>query len=306
LQINTMSEPAPSADEPAPPTETTPLSVTGGDTPKDEPLQDAAAGDAPAQTATNKTAQGVKEAASKAYAGAAVGAKVTADFTKKYATKVGDFVMDGPISFSVFAFAGGCAVMGAAIRDMVEEVIFTDPFQTLGSVFNLIFGIVIVLLESSVVVKKTPWRKTLFTQAAILKTMFGRGFFYLYLGLNLCATNMSVFSFWIGFYVLILGLIAIGVGWWTQRSLTRLRDALQDEELVVNSFHDMDKNNSGTLDIEEFAELCSNLGVPMNKVQLMAVFDVIDTSNSGVKKNTISLEEFQKWWSEWDDLAEVI
>eukprot|EP00567_Pseudictyota_dubia_P016167 CAMPEP_0197438244 /NCGR_PEP_ID=MMETSP1175-20131217/5291_1 /TAXON_ID=1003142 /ORGANISM="Triceratium dubium, Strain CCMP147" /LENGTH=330 /DNA_ID=CAMNT_0042967931 /DNA_START=30 /DNA_END=1022 /DNA_ORIENTATION=- len=311
----TASEPSPPADEPTPPTETTALAVTEGG-PVDDNTQLVAAGDAGAGGAATwqtKTAEGAKVAAAKthdvavkAYAGAAVGAAVAADFTKKHATEFGTFVMDGPIGFRVLAFVGGCLVIGASIRDMVEEIIFTDPFQTFVACFNVFFGTIMILLESTAVFKKTPWRKTIYTQAAILKTTFGRGFFYLYLGLSICAQNFSVFSFWIGVYVIALGGIAVGVGWWTQRSLTKLREALNSEELVEKTFSECDLNDSGELDLDEFKAMCKTLGVPMNKVQLMAVFDVIDTSDIGKRKNRITLEEFKKWWSEWDDLAEVL
>lgn len=247
-----------------------------------------------------------KDAAVIAYGGAKVGAVATAEFTSKQVANVKEFVMDGPVPFRVLAFGGGCATIGAAVRDMVDEVIFIDVFQTLASMFNIYFGIIIVLLESSALFKKTPWRRDLYVRAAFLKTTFGRGFFYVFVGLNMSAQHFSTFSWGVGLYVLFLGIVAILVGWLTQRRLTKLRDALQDEDMVANEFASADKNNNGSLDMEEFAELCQNIGVPMSKVQLMAVFDVIDTSDVGVRKNTITQEEFTKWWSEWDDLTEVI
>eukprot|EP00586_Coscinodiscus_wailesii_P018724 CAMPEP_0172505642 /NCGR_PEP_ID=MMETSP1066-20121228/187982_1 /TAXON_ID=671091 /ORGANISM="Coscinodiscus wailesii, Strain CCMP2513" /LENGTH=321 /DNA_ID=CAMNT_0013282335 /DNA_START=57 /DNA_END=1022 /DNA_ORIENTATION=+ len=247
----------------------------------------------------------VKDGAKKAAEVTLQGAKVTADFTKMQVANAKEFIMDGPVSYRILAFAGGIATVMASIRTMVEEVFFVSPFQSIASAFNIYFGFLVILLESRAVFKRTPWRAEMYDKAAILRTTFGRGVFYFYIGINMASQNFSRFAYFVGIYDVFLGTVAIIIGYWTQRKLTDLRNALKDENMVVEMFKAVDKNANGVLDQEEFAVLCERLGVPMKKVELLAVFDLIDTSNAG-QKSTITLEEFQHWWSEWDELAEVM
>jgi hypothetical protein len=64
-----------------------------------------------------------------------------------------------------------------------------------------------------------------------------------------------------------------------------------DEELV-EAFNVFDADRSGSIDINELANVSSQLGKRLNSKQLKAAMTEIDTDQSG----EVDLEEFRTWW----------
>mmetsp|Transcript_10409 Transcript_10409/g.15122 ORF Transcript_10409/g.15122 Transcript_10409/m.15122 type:complete len:309 (+) Transcript_10409:19-945(+) len=249
---------------------------------------DSVAFKAGATAAAAKTAQYSKVAAAKSIEYSKKGAVMA---TAKAAVMT-NFIMDGPIGFRVLAFTGGLCVVGMSIATMVEDNIIFHPWKAIASFFNVMFGFIIMIIESTALFKRTPWRKDIYEAAPFLRTTFGRGMSYLFIGINMTAQDFGIFAFFTGVYMVAVGVILSLVGYFTQKKLSNLHHHLNNEEEVMVMFDLMDADGDGTLDQEEFAELCKHLGVPLRKTELLAVFDVIDTSDVGQRKNTITKEEF--------------
>lgn len=65
----------------------------------------------------------------------------------------------------------------------------------------------------------------------------------------------------------------------------------QIEELrEMFDFYDRDSN--GTIDLEEFGQLCEALGEGFGADEMLVGFDAIDTNQNGV----IEFSEFIEWW----------
>mmetsp|Transcript_14634 Transcript_14634/g.19470 ORF Transcript_14634/g.19470 Transcript_14634/m.19470 type:complete len:359 (+) Transcript_14634:35-1111(+) len=222
------------------------------------------------------------------------------------AKEMSEFVMDGPIGFRLLAFIGGCGVFWFSVVSMVNMYYNINIWRMIASMYNIFLGFSMLLMESTAVCKRTPWRNEIYTRATFLRTTFGRGMSYLFIGINMTAQDFGIFAFFTGVYMVAVGVILSLVGYFTQKKLSNLHHHLNNEEEVMVMFDLMDADGDGTLDQEEFAELCKHLGVPLRKTELLAVFDVIDTSDVGQRKNTITKEEFLHWWSEWDELADVV
>ena len=57
-------------------------------------------------------------------------------------------------------------------------------------------------------------------------------------------------------------------------------------------FKKYDADSSGAIDKSELANLCKDLGVPLDDAQLDAAIEDLDVNKDGV----IDLNEFSKWW----------
>jgi Ca2+-binding EF-hand superfamily protein len=62
---------------------------------------------------------------------------------------------------------------------------------------------------------------------------------------------------------------------------------------VRGKFSQHDRNGDGSLDSEEFAALCAELGSPLTPAEVEAALLMLDTDRSGA----VSIEEFLRWWS---------
>jgi hypothetical protein len=60
-------------------------------------------------------------------------------------------------------------------------------------------------------------------------------------------------------------------------------------EDIERAFRDMDRDNSGTVDKDEFKQAMKNLGIPMGQSEVEAVFDFYDDDHNG----TLDINEFQ-------------
>jgi len=222
------------------------------------------------------------------------------------AKEMSEFVMDGPIGFRLLAFIGGCGVFWFSVVSMVNMYYNINIWRMIASMYNIFLGFSMLLMESTAVCKRTPWRNEIYTRATFLRTTFGRGFAYVFVGINMSAQHFDWPCFYTGIYVCGVGGLYMMTGIYTQAKVTLLRKHLKDEDTVMEKFDEHDADGSGTLEPAEFADLCESLGVPMKKIELLAVFDIIDTSDQNQRKNTITKEEFLHWWSEWDELADVV
>lgn len=80
------------------------------------------------------------------------------------------------------------------------------------------------------------------------------------------------------------------LGLMRQRLITKA-NSQQEEYKLRDMFRNFDKDNSGSLSINELAGLLSELGVVVTDNELVAMMKVIDTTKNGV----IEFDEFQNF-----------
>lgn len=67
--------------------------------------------------------------------------------------------------------------------------------------------------------------------------------------------------------------------------------ATSDQERFDALFNGLDQDQTGSIDPNEFARLCGELGMAMSPVQIQHVFNELDTSGDG----ELSREEIMTW-----------
>lgn len=70
---------------------------------------------------------------------------------------------------------------------------------------------------------------------------------------------------------------------------------MSDSEIPVSvqqAFDEVDGDNNGRIELDEFSELLDALSADMTPPDVEVAFDIIDVNNSG----SISLAEFYRWW----------
>lgn len=80
--------------------------------------------------------------------------------------------------------------------------------------------------------------------------------------------------------------------WWLRRISVQPGNTKQQEVLARNTFNTFDKDNSGSINIEEFNNLVNSLGVTFTEQELIDSIKELDQDGSGY----IELNEFISWW----------
>jgi Ca2+-binding EF-hand superfamily protein len=73
--------------------------------------------------------------------------------------------------------------------------------------------------------------------------------------------------------------------------MRRYGQDLTHVERYQKLFQEYDKDESGTIDMDEFALLCGDLGLPMSPTQLEQVMAALDTTKDG----KLSIDELKAW-----------
>ncbi|GLD92830.1 hypothetical protein PINS_up001409, partial [Pythium insidiosum] len=76
-----------------------------------------------------------------------------------------------------------------------------------------------------------------------------------------------------------------------QELRARYKNAASDDERFDLFFRDIDKDATGSIDRDEFARLCGELGMAMSPKEIARVFDELDTTGDG----ELSRDEIVAW-----------
>ena len=136
------------------------------------------------------------------------------------------------------------------------------------------------------------FRKMVNDNAKFLTFTWGRGIFYFFAG-SLMFSQMNLIDMLIGGWMCFTGFTSIVVGQATANKLVELRKTLGSESVVKAKFNKMDTDKSGNLDAAELAELCKELGSPLDHNELVAALGCMDTDGNG----KIDYDEFYAWWA---------
>eukprot|EP00457_Paulinella_chromatophora_P010587 gb/GEZN01010695.1/.p1 GENE.gb/GEZN01010695.1/~~gb/GEZN01010695.1/.p1 ORF type:complete len:269 (-),score=32.93 gb/GEZN01010695.1/:390-1196(-) len=133
-----------------------------------------------------------------------------------------------------------------------------------------------------------------------MRRTWGRGIFYFYLGCMevFLSPLLQPLALYAGITMATVGIICFFAGYFANRRLVwawaemhSTHCGRSDSEMrLVFDRHDLNKNH--TLEASELASVAAELGSPLSKMQLTALFFILDKDNSG----GLSFDEFKAWW----------
>ena len=200
------------------------------------------------------------------------------------------------MTFRVMSLLGGLAMVLQSFLSFFTKILTLSPLRALISVYCFVFGLITIVLESSVYDSKylKGVRDMVNVNCKILTYTWGRGLLYMFEG----SIMFSMYTFGdmlVGGFMFFVGFTSVTVGMHTARKLTELKRSLGSSEVVKSKFDEMDKDNSGTLDSKELAVLCKELGSELDHNELVAALSTMDKDGDG----KITYEEFYGWWTGW-------
>jgi Ca2+-binding EF-hand superfamily protein len=102
-------------------------------------------------------------------------------------------------------------------------------------------------------------------------------------------------SFVIGGFVMLVGVVYIIVGHQTASKLTKLRNSLA-EQTLRSKFEESDKEGDGKLSAEDFQRLTESLGMNLSRREREVAFLCMDREDKGA----ITFTDFTTWWKDWE------
>eukprot|EP00468_Gymnochlora_sp_CCMP2014_P002266 CAMPEP_0167743316 /NCGR_PEP_ID=MMETSP0110_2-20121227/1947_1 /TAXON_ID=629695 /ORGANISM="Gymnochlora sp., Strain CCMP2014" /LENGTH=190 /DNA_ID=CAMNT_0007627671 /DNA_START=21 /DNA_END=593 /DNA_ORIENTATION=+ len=154
-------------------------------------------------------------------------ANKTMESFKEQGSKVAEMITKGPLSLKVMCLFGGILTVLSGFFGMMNLL---SPFDILVSMYNFLFGLVMVFLE---VHDKVPLlgflHKRIEHWMRILTTLTGRSLFYFYVG-SLYLSKWTFFGIFFGIYLCACGLFSLIVGKAAAQKLEAAQFELGDME----------------------------------------------------------------------------
>jgi len=193
-----------------------------------------------------------------------------------------DALKNGTWSIGRLAFFGGCYGTVAGVLDLLPPAsifkVFT-PLAGINMVFILLFGIVIMTVESSGDTISANLKRTIFHYCKALETIWGRGFFYCYVGATcILAPGHNLF----GYYMLCVGLVMLVIYRMTSQHLTQIGNLFKDGAAIDAYFEKHGGIDQSLNRAEVVLLLKEELQVDMGHAELEMLMDRLDPSHDGV------------------------
>ena len=212
------------------------------------------------------------------------GARASASKLKAYLTK-------GPASLRCAAVAAGGIIAATSFTAVFTDFLTLHPLRALINGYLVLFGLMVVLLETTVMRSCTGrWRLRLVGNAGFLTKTWGRGSFLFFVG-TLCVAQHETLHTLVGLLVMALGIAELCVSSRTSTQLQVMRALLKDEDLLRAKFAAADANGDGKLSAQELAALSAELGSTLSAGELARSIELLDTDGDGA----VSFEEWQAW-----------
>jgi len=200
---------------------------------------------------------------------------------------------DGLVFFRALAFVGG---VGMVVTSMLCFVLKFNIRKFLLTIFTVLFGLLICTLEapfffsSSLVIIQT--RETILEYCNFLRFLWGRGCFQLFAGLLQLTQVKNHMTSGSGAFMCFVGILSILVGRSASRRIKELRNSLNDEKLVKESFQQHDNDGDGFINSLQFSVLVRSFGVALSAKETDVAFRYLDRDND----NLVSDIQFVEWW----------
>ena len=217
----------------------------------------------------------------------------------KWGTPVGAkrlrlWLREGPRSLRGASCLGGALVALSAFTSVFSDLLTLHPLRALVNLYLILFGVIVVLLELSVLrTCSGRCRMMLVDNAGFLAKVWGRGAFLIFVG-TLAIAQHEAFHTLVGLFVTALGIADCCVSQHAETKLRIMRAQLVDETVLRAKFAAADADGDGTLSAPELATLSQELGSALNANELTRAFDLLDTDGDG----KVSVDEFVAWMAE--------
>ena len=213
-----------------------------------------------------------------------------AQFVNQAANKIHRDRTEGPLTYRAMAFIGGLGLIATNVINGPSRFFSFHFAGAMISFYNFLFGWVIVFLEGPGCGRCGGGRVRYF--AKFLEFTAGRGIFYFFCG-SLQVANVNMLDWAVGGWMVVTGVIAIGVGVTASRQLNLLRFSVKTEEELKEKWLQFDTNHDGYFDIKELSKFAEASGLRMTRNEVAASFLALDRNFD----DRISYEEFYAWWS---------
>jgi COPI associated protein len=198
---------------------------------------------------------------------------------------------EGSLSLRLMALLGGVAMMAVSGLGIIGDVFTFRWFAVIFQVYAMVFGCVMLVLESGRQLSCFQrWETGLYKQAKFLRLVWGRGLIYFFAG-TLMISFGDFFDVVVGLYVCLVGLIFILVGRTTEKKLTDLRRTVVSTAELQEKFALADADGKGSLNLDQFGVLIHSLGLDLTRREVESTF-----MQFGVLR--ISYEIFMQWWND--------
>jgi len=191
-----------------------------------------------------------------------------------------DAIRNGTWSVGRLAFFGGAYACVVGVLDLLPPAslfkIFS-PLAGINMVFVLLFGFVIMTIESSGDTISSTFKSSIFHYCKALETVWGRGYFYLYVGTTCFLAPGHKFF---GFYMLIIGIIYLIIYRLTTGHIRRMAQIFKEDTGFVKKFEES-AGIDGQLTRLEMVHLLKEVDMDMSHAEMEMFFNRLDPNHDG-------------------------
>ena len=214
---------------------------------------------------------------------------------------------EGHIIIRIFAVLGALTVMVTTFLPLyLEEDKITISYVII-SVYSVLLSILIVALDARSFCGRNPvscrakLRNLITRNCNVFKLVFGRSFLYMFVG-GLQCSQMQLISLYSGCAMIVIGFIALIVGWNASKNLANLKSSLTDDDFLWSEFNKHDSDADGLLTPSDFSKFIWSLGLDFDDVHTLKAFLSIDKD----RDKKIDYVQFRQWWSQCSQFVDDV
>lgn len=215
---------------------------------------------------------------------------------------------ESPWILSLIIGIASLAVVWAGLFDIVSYVFRLRPIKTVIKVYQVIFGLVCLIVEAARYFAFFNVRTFIHRWLPFMELSFGRGF------LQALTAGLAIGDEWLApqtLFALALGAAGVfNIVWGVscflklQSIFTQLKKEMAETTaageggpqmnllLIQRKFAALDLNGDGRLSREELAAGCRSLNIPMEDEDIDTIFSLLDPKGKGY----IDITDFEAWW----------
>jgi hypothetical protein len=205
-------------------------------------------------------------------------------------------VQDGQLSIRLMALLSATALIFSSSFGLLGAILSFNISETIIEIYSVLFGIIMILLESKQLNIPQKYLDKLYHYALFLKYVWGRGILYVFAGSLHLLLQGSILDYIVGGMILLVGVVYIIVGKIATKKLKDLRKSLHSDSQIKNKFTAADTTKKG-LTLDQFKALTDQLGLDLNHREAEVIFIHLDKSADGL----LTYQEFQGWWTDLEE-----
>jgi calmodulin len=186
------------------------------------------------------------------------------------------------------------------VTALVAVVLFPEAWEPKSIVMTVcvvIMSLFILVLEGRFVATnplnaRAHIRNIVTRNFNILRFVWGRGILYICAGTINLAQGILI-TMVSGAVMVVLGVLAILLGVHASRKFAALRNSLADESFLLLLFSYYDSDGDGYLEVYQFTNLLTYLGMELDDRYALKAFTTIDRDGD----RRISFDDFNHWWT---------